>query len=241
MAYKYRSNQSPSKYARRSKRNFIITLLIIGALAYITITWILPTLIGGLGFLNSLIKPTSKVSTQEEATLAPPVLNIPYEATNKVVITIEGYAVPSSKVTIFVDEQEAGSTTTSEDGSFKVEEVSLNIGTNNIYGKTSDGRGESLPSKTIKVIFDDEKPLLEISEPEDGKEISGGDRKVNVSGKTDPSAQIFVNDIRVVVNSDGSFTTTYSLNDGENILTIKALDQASNDQEIVRRVIFQPS
>lgn len=240
MAYRYRSRRSVRKLARKSRRNFIITLALIAVLIYATIQWILPSLISGLGFITGIIKPSKKIITQENASLAPPVLNILYEATNTSQINIAGYASPKTKVSIYVDDELKDSTESLEDGSFELKDISLSLGTNNIFGKTSDARGESLPSKLIKIIYDNEKPFLEISEPEDGKTIQGGDKKVKVAGKTEPQAQVFVNETRVVVSFNGNFSTDYPLNEGDNIITIKALDQASNNIEKVRKVTFKP-
>lgn len=240
MAYRYRSRRSARRLARKSRRNFIVSLLLIGILIYATIQWILPSLINAIGFINSIIKPPKKVVIQEGSSLAPPVLNIPYEATNTAHIDIRGYAIPHTKISIYIDDNLRDSTGSSAEGSFEIKNISLSLGTNNIYGKTMEDDQQSLPSKTIKLIYDNEKPSLEIAEPEDGKTIQGGDKKVTIRGKTEPQAQVFVNDSRVITSADGTFSADLELNDGDNILTIKAIDQASNTTEIVRRVTFKP-
>lgn len=240
--YKYHSRRSAKRLARKSKRNFILTLIIIIFLIYATIVWILPFLINTIGFINNKIKPTTRFPQKalENASLAPPVLNIPYEATNSSQITISGFASSNTKVRLYIDDQLTEEVVSATDGSFIIEKVSLNLGTNNIYGKTVDNEGKmSLPSKLIKLIFDNEKPILEVSEPEDGKKVSG-DKKVKISGKTEVGAQVFINNSRVIVDRDGNFSTDQSLNDGDNDFNIKALDQALNSVEIVRRVTYQP-
>ncbi|MEK7616811.1 MAG: hypothetical protein AAB414_02060 [Patescibacteria group bacterium] len=245
MAYRTRSAR---RLARKSKRNFIITLILIGFLIYATLQWILPTLITGLGFVTSFVKPSPKKTyTTENFSLAPPVLNIPYEATNTAQINISGYGTPDSKVSIYIDDEKKDTTEVSPDGTFEIKNVSLVLGTNSIYGKSIDpdfigvdeNEKESLPSKVIKVIYDSEKPLLEISEPEDGK-IQQGEKKVKISGRTESQAKVSVNDSQVVVGSDGIFNIQLQLNDGENVLNIKAQDLAGNSQEISRRVVFNP-
>lgn len=239
MAYKYRSRRSTRRLARQAKRNLIISAGLILILFYATITWILPSLISSLGFIKGIIQPKVVIGPKSKGVnLAPPVLNIPYEATSTAQISIRGYSTPNSKVLIYIDDELKGSTQSQEDGSFEVKDITLSLGTNSIFGKTSDGKGESLPSKPIKVIFDNEKPALEIFEPEDGKEIQG-ERKIKVRGKTEAQARVFINESRVITNSDGTFVTDYALNDGENILTVKTVDQASNYTEIARRVIVK--
>jgi len=89
------------------------------------------------------------------------------------------------------------------------------------------------------LIFDSEKPRLEISEPEDGKAVTG-DRKVKISGQTDTDSEIYINGTRIIVSSDGKFSSDQSLNDGDNYFTIKAQDKALNYVEIARRINFQP-
>lgn len=238
MRYRYRAAK---RAAKKSKYNFVATIIIIAFLFYATINWILPNLIQGLGFMRGLFTPQEpqKVVTQS-STLAPPVLNIPYESTNTAQITIKGYSTPKSKVSIYIDDNLQGETDTLEDGTFELKDVSLNLGTNNIYGKTQDANSESLPSKTIKVFYDSEKPILEILEPEDGKEIQGGDKKIRVSGKTEPGAKIFINNNQVIVDSNSNFSFYQALNDGDNDILIKALDFASNATEIQRRVTYTP-
>lgn len=239
MAYRTRSARLTAK---RSKQKFFITFLISGLLIYATIFWILPFFVGGVGLIKNITGQTTQKAeaVADNANAAPPVLNIPFEATNSSSIDIPGYATPGSKVKLFLDDEEKEIVEVSDEGNFTFKNISLNLGTNNIYAKTVDDKSkESLPSKTIRVIFDNEKPKLEISEPEDGKSIQG-ERKLKVAGKTEPQAKIYLNNSQVIVDSEGKFTTTISLNDGENIVTIKSQDSASNSTELSRRVNFQP-
>lgn len=235
MRYRYRAAR---KAARKSKYNFLATIIIIFFLLFATVNWILPNLISGLGFLRGTFTPPPKKITASSATLAPPVLNIPYEATNSGQINVKGYATPKTKVLIFVDEKQAGETESLEDGSFEVKNVSLNLGSNSIFGKTIEAEMESLSSKAVKVFFDGEKPILDIYEPSDNAEVQG-DKKVRVSGKTEKQAKVFVNDQRLITNPDGTFSLDYPLQEGENILTVKAEDEALNFTEVQRRVIFK--
>ena len=129
MAYRYHSRRSAKRYARKSKRSFVITLIIVIFLLYATIVWVLPFFINTLGFINSIVKPPTKPSIEvsENASLAPPVLNIPYEATNSAPINISGYASPNIKVRLYLDDQLEREVNSEVDGSFIVESVSLNL------------------------------------------------------------------------------------------------------------------
>jgi hypothetical protein len=241
MAYRSKYRRENSRFAKKSRTNFIISIILVAFLLYATIQWVLPSLIGGLGLVTGIFKHSEKnPSISENPTLAPPVLNIPFEATNNSQIDIKGYGTPNSKVTIYLDDQKKGTVDVSSDGSFELKSIELVLGINNIYAKSIDDKNqESLPSKTLRITYDNEKPNLEVSEPEDGKSVQG-DRKQNISGKTEPQAQVFINDSKIIINSDGNFSTTYQLSDGENVFTIKAVDPASNSTEVIRKVNFQP-
>lgn len=237
----YSSRRSAKRFARKSKRNFIITLILTGLILYFTFKWILPFFIGGVSFIKDTINSNPKISsTQEANNLAPPVLNIAYEATNTAQIDISGYGTPHSKVTLFLDDQAAQTIDVSSEGTFTFTKVPLKFGTNNIYAKTIDQNKVSLPSKEIKVILDNEKPSLNILEPDDNKQIQGGDKKVKVAGKTEAGSKIFINDNQTIVDSEGNFLTELSLNEGDNIISIKAVDFASNSTEVQRKVTYKP-
>lgn len=233
------------RYEKRSRNKFIFTLIIIAFLLYSLLAWILPTLIGGLSFFNKFKhnpKPPTPVS--EDITIAPPVLNIPFEATNTAQIKIKGYAQPHSKIEVYIDDDLKTTATTDENGSFTSGNIPLNLGTNNIYGKTVNDKGDkSLSSKPITITFINEKPKLEVSSPQDNQVIKGGDKKVTVSGSTDTSGDITVtvNGSQAIVDESGNFSQTIAVNDGDNNIVIAAADQAGNSTQISRRVTYQSS
>ena len=240
MAY---STRSARRISKNTKRKLIFTIIFILFVFYATLNWILPNLIGGVGTIRDIFKP-SKVKNVTDITsqevLAPPTLNIPFEATNSATINIPGYAQSGTKVKIYLDDNLNIDIETENDGSFLAKNLELVIGTNNIYAKTNKGNKESLPSKTFRVTYDRDSPNLSVFEPADNKEIQGGDKKVKIAGKTDSDSYIFVNGIRIIVNSDGAFTTEVNINEGENNISIKAQDTATNTTEIVRKVVYKP-
>lgn len=243
MAYRYRSARSAKKLARKSKRNFLVTLFLIALLIYGAFIWILPSLINGMIVVKNFTHPTQKVTTEssKNSSLAPPVLNIPFEATNTAQINIKGFGTPNSKVAIYLDDDKKDTVEVSSDGTFESSNISLVLGTNNIIGKSIDeNNNESLPSKNLKIIYDNEKPKLDISEPQDDKKIQGGDKKIKIAGRTETGAQVYINDSQIIVDKDGNFSSEQILNEGDNNFSIKAIDKSSNDTEISRKVSYTP-
>lgn len=171
--------------------------------------------------------------------IAPPVLNIPFDATNSASITISGYATPNSKVEIYFDDNLQSTVNTQDDGSFISDPLTLNEGTNNIYGDTvSSSRVKSLPSKTIQLIYNNQQPSLSVDQPQDGTTIASGVNKITVSGSTDPNNNVTVNGITVIVGNDGSFSTSVSLNGGDNNITIVATNSFNNTTRVKRKVTY---
>lgn len=240
MSYKTRSVR---RIARKTKRKLLFNFIVVLFILYATLRWILPVVVGGAGSISDNFKkplPVQK-SISEEAQLAPPVLFIPFEATNSASIDVKGYATGNSKVKIFVNNILTNTLDVSGDGNFKISGVDLVTGNNYIYGKTIDDKGkESLPSKTVTVSLNNEKPALKVTEPNDKKTVDG-DAKINVSGNVSSDAQVFVNGNHVITNPEGNFTTTITLNSGDNTINIKAVDKATNSVEENRTVTYQPS
>lgn len=228
---------------RQGKKRLVLAILIIAIFVYALFTWFLPTLIAGLSVFNRF-KPVfvKEIPISENTTLAPPVLNIPYEATNTAKIKIRGYSSPYTKVEIYLDEGLQTTAESQEDGSFTSEAIILSLGTNDIFGKTIDDKGSrSLPSKPIRIIYTNEKPKLEIRAPEDNQTIRG-DKKILVLGTVEANKDIAVsvNGIRAIVTPEGNFSQGIELNDGENEIKITATDLIGNTTQMTRRVIYEP-
>ncbi|MCL5783814.1 MAG: hypothetical protein M1142_00455 [Patescibacteria group bacterium] len=241
---KYRSSFTKRRENKEKKR-LIITLLIGAFLLYFLFSWFLPAFIGGLSLLNRFkTEPTKETPVAENATLAPPVLNIPFEATSTATIKIGGYSLPNTTVEIYVDDDLKTTAPTGGDGSFTADSIPLNLGTNNISGKTVDDKGnKSFSSKPIQIAYDNEKPKLDLTSPQDNQTIKGGDKKVVVSGTTDSDKDITItaNGIRLIVNTDGSFSQSIDINDRGNTIVVVATDTAGNTTQITRAVTYQAS
>lgn len=242
---KYRTTYTPRSVRHeknRTRNRIIFAIISILVLGYLSLTWGLPALVGGLTYITHFnSKPVVKDTSDEDVAIPPPVLNIPYEATNTATLAINGYTTPDSKVEIYLDDDLKTTTDVKSDGSFQTEGLALLIGTNNIYGKTVIGNKKSLASKNIKLYYDSEKPKLTVSSPTDNQEIKGGDKKIRVVGNTDPQNSVTINGSTVIVNGAGDFATDVNINEGDNILTITGTNKFGNSFSVERKVKYSAS
>lgn len=235
-------SRSVRKIASRSKRKFFISLFLIIFLSYATLKWLLPGVIDGIFSFNSIYKTpkqNEKLSV-ENAILAPPTISAPFEATNSSQITIHGFAGSNTKVKIFFDDALVDTVITSPDGIFSTKNLRLNVGTNNIYGRTVDDEGkESLASKTYQLIFDNQKPELILLDPKPDEIIAREDQgRLFIKAKTELDAKAFINNTQQIITANGEFQTFIPLQEGENIFTVKAIDQAGNINEIIKTLKY---
>lgn len=233
--------RSIRKSEARATRRLIFNLILVVVLVFVFFTWGLPFIIGSLSFLNKAKPKNAEVVTTIDEAIAPPVLFIPFESTNSASLPLSGYSTPLSKVELYIDDELKNSMQTDSEGKFSMDPISLALGTNNIYAITiSDAGKKSLPSKTIKLYYSNEKPALEVSQPADGTTITGGDKKVTVSGKTDPNNSVTVNGSTAIVNSEGNFQTSIVVNEGDNIISIISSDSFGNTNQIQKTVKYTP-
>lgn len=236
VTYKPRSIR---KFEHKTHRKVIGTVIISIILLYLTFTFGIPFLISSLSIFQK--HPTTQAAEKYDDTLAPPVLNIPFDATNSASIDIDGYATADAQIELYINDTPVQKTFTDSSGAFRFGLVALQIGRNYIYGKTISDDKSSLPSKGIKLDYSNEKPNLEIYEPTDNKTQSGGDKRVKIVGKTDEiGTSVTINDKQVYVNSEGKFSDERDLNAGDNPIIITATNKYGNTTQIIRKVIFNP-
>lgn len=235
-------SRSVRKIASRSKRKFFVTLFIIVFLIYATFYWLLPGVINGVFSISSLNKSPKQQGelNVENATLAPPTISTQLESTNSAQISIHGFAASNSKVKIFFDDALVDTVIASPDGVFTTKTLRLNLGANNIYGRTIDDEGkESLASKTYQITFDNQKPELSLLDPKPDETIAREDQgRLFIKAKTELDAKAFVNNSQQIITANGEFQTFIPLQEGENVVIIKVIDRAGNVNELTKALKY---
>jgi len=219
------------------------------ALLYFSLTLVLILLIAGFGTSSlariasfiSEIKKTKEESSKDDTTPPPPPVfrNIP-RFTNQKILELSGYSEPGSTVIILLNEEE-NQTIANSEGKFFVS-LTLKQGENTVSAYAKDSAGnESFKSQTFSINFDNQPPFLDVTTPSDGARFFGSkQRQVIIEGKTETQSKVFINDRMVVVDKEGNFSYLTTLNEGENKFTIKAKDEAENEQEKTLVLFFSP-
>lgn len=80
-------------------------------------------------------------------------------------------------------------------------------------------------------------PKLEIISPEDNTRVTAD--KIIVEGKTDAGAKVFINNFEIPVSPEGGFKEDIILEDGLNLIRIKAVSRLERETEVTRTVVAE--
>ncbi len=80
-------------------------------------------------------------------------------------------------------------------------------------------------------------PYLEIYTPKDGQVLNISE--VEVTGKANPQATVEVNDFPVELSKDGYFRFGLSLEEGNQVITVRAKSRSGKVKEVIRSVIVE--
>lgn len=236
MRVKYRYIKQEKEASEEWKRTAFylgLTILFFAAIAVFGIR-ILTSVAGIVGRFGH----ESSTQLNDTTPPPPPVFSNYPQVTNQRILNLNGSSEPNSTVKINFQGSERD-VIVSDNGSFSTS-ITLEDGENKIQASSIDTSGnQSLNQTEIVVVYDDTEPELEISEPSDGASLRGKkQQELIIKGKTESGASIAVNDRKIILASDGSFETTFTLNEGENIFTFVAEDGAGNKTEVKRVVNY---
>jgi len=230
MARQVRRSRLVRKEGDKLKRQTVVTLLLTVFAIFALIYWGIPALIRMAIFLGELRNSSQPIDQQD--TLAPsrPQLESLPTATKDNTITISGFAEAESLVQLYRSGSKLKETFTSSEGDFSFSGVLLKDGDNTFYVTATDTAGnESEQSNRETIIYDATPPKLVIDSPQDGAEIFGpSNQTTTITGSTDPDTDIDVNGRFALVGSEGNFSVSYFLENGDNKLVITAIDAAGN-------------
>lgn len=212
---------------RLMKQTFMFTsggILVIIAFAVI-----------GIPLFSKILAVTNKPISTATATPPPiitsPILTSPFTATNSATITLTGKAQTGLTVLLGQNGSIEKKTNPKDDGSYEFQDVSLQSGENMFQAYAEDSQGNrSDGSSQITVTYQTDAPKLDISEPANNSTITQRKQSVvSVKGKTEGGNKIYINDQFIFVSTDGSFSGSVQLQDGDNTIKVRAVNTAGNE------------
>lgn len=136
------------------------------------------------------------------------------------------------------DQEESTDTKDVRTATYTVE--GLNDGINSISLSVSDNDGNESDESTVTFVISTKAPTLEITSPMEG--VITNNNTISIVGSTSADvpgvgiSYVTVNDTPITVADDGTFTYDYVLSEGENTITIIAVDTAGNSSQVVRHI-----
>lgn len=93
---------------------------------------------------------------------------------------------------------------------------------------------EFLPEPTVE-----EGLYLEIDNPIDGTTVNS--QTVNIIGKTEANAEVFINDSELKSDTVGNFSYNSTLEEGDNVIVITVSDDEGNFAEKTITILYEPA
>src|SRR5476649_1729870 len=217
------------KKERQTLRNIIITVTALIVVIVLFFMYGIQMLINFSLYLDKMKNKSVDTNASDAAFIAPPMINPMFSATNTAEINLSGYSLPNNTVKLYVNDHLAGSQAITDNKSFTFQHVSLHDGENDIKAKTVTQTGkESDFSEVTKVTLQNKAPNLTVDAPQDGQTVSNDQNPFKVTGKTDSSINVKINDYWAIVDDQGNFSYILPLQKGDNHLHVVASDDAGN-------------
>lgn len=148
-------------------------------------------------------------------------------ATNSAKIIVSGSVINYGTLNFYINDELVKKQPITSTDIFNIEIGDLERGDNEVYVKALTDDGKNSKKTTVyTVVYKDEKPKLDISDPDENSTTSNPE--VTVKGATDREVLVKINDSPVVVDVNGNFDSTVRLKEGENKITVTAQDTAGN-------------
>ena len=235
----YRSRLNSIQERKNVRKAFLISAITIALLIAAAILGI-PILSGIALFFGDLKSSSEAIDTQDHIPPVAPRIILSYEATNSARQVISGFAEAGSSVFLTQNGESQGESIASEDGQFQFTDIFLELGENSFSAVAIDqGGNKSLASSNVRLIYVNKGPDLQVESPVDRQQVSGERNSVDVRGQTTSGVRLTINDRTIIVSPSGKFSTTYSLNEGDNALVFIATDQAGNQTRKEMVVSYQ--
>jgi len=225
---------------RRNIRNAILLILISIAALGILFFYGIPAIGKFAAFVSDIGKGNKPITSVDVTPPAPPKFDTFTNFTNQQNFSISGSSESGATVKLVFNGKETDALT-DKDGRFQFN-LQLDNGENSFSALAMDSAGNvSQRTQEYKITFDNKPPTLTITGPSDSSQFFGsGQRQVTIKGTTDADTTVTINDRIIVVDDNGNFQYTTTLESGANTFVIKSQDAAGNSTEKDLTLNFTP-
>lgn len=230
-----------SRLQRHRSKQFTLTVIFYGAILLIIIILIstigLRLLLNTSLFVADLARPKTdnKTKNNNDELVGKIIIDDIPTATNEAKITISGLAANYKELDFYINDELVKEIKPDKD-QFVEEIGDLQEGENTIYLKGKYAQDKENETQKYIIIYKKEKPKLEIKEPQDKSTVINNELKI--AGTTDKEVNVKINQLPVVVDTEGNFQTIIRLVDGENKIMVEAEDAAGNIEKQELAVIY---
>ena len=226
---------------RQSKKTLAISILGLILIILVLFKFGIP-FIAAIGSISGQVAPAKQSgnasqSTSPQTFLAPPTLNQTFDATNSAQVEISGSSTTGNQVAIYLNGSLFEKVDLGSDNTFK-DNLTLSTGDNIIKAKSVNGSHESDFSDSITITYKNSPPNLSIDSVHDGDSVKSS--PVNIGGKTDPEDTVTVDGFQAIVDSQGGYSYSLNLQNGDNNVVVDAIDNAGNKTEKTIKVTYSP-
>jgi hypothetical protein len=225
---------------KQQKRLLIAVAGSVGLLFFLLLFGV--KILVGFSLLVDRIRGNSAAPATTGQTIIQPPLLDPFStvATKSGSLRVTGSGQQGLTVILYVNEKEVKKTIMTKTGTFTSAITGLKDGPNTISAKLADEKGNTSDlSNILSISIKGSAPILEINSPEDNATVRGDTNTVTITGNTEDDTTVTVNGRLIVVKTDNSFSYSYPLNEGDNKLSIEAVDIAGNKTEVERNVRYE--
>lgn len=224
---------------RKSFQQLVLSVLGIVSLLFFLFFVGIPLIIKVSSSIAGFKKESSLIQNDPSIILEPFIESLP-AATNSATIAVSGSANEGETILLYVNSLKKEEKVVGKDGSFAFNNVSLEKGANQIYAVSKLGDKQSQPSNKTTIFYKNEPPKLEVETPKDKDVFKRENQEIEIKGRTNDEITLTINDRLIIVDPGGSFSAKYRLSDGENKLSILAVDSAGNTQKVELTVTYEP-
>lgn len=232
------SSRLSRRYDKLSKQQSY--LLLAGALGLLVLFVVFgfPAILNLAAGISGLGRSGGSFVADRGVAPAIPKLSQEFDATNSASIKLSGVADPKVTVELWQNDSSVDTTVVGDDGKFNFT-VNLKKGDNLFAVQATSEQGvKSERSEIYKFSYLNSNPKLEITSPKDGDTVK--DSPVSISGRTDSDVTVTINERLAIVRSDGNFTGSLSLSNGDNKIKIVVTDRAGNQTAKEITVKYSP-